>query len=148
MQKLLSFFSTKNFCVFGYKVVKHLSQLTSYRACYANDALNNPRPYISITLLGCAAQLAAWLNQEFNTRSSHILYILLPLIQEGQLSVAGKSMCTKYWLNTLPRRSMVRLTDCPDMTTAVNNNTTNQIIMHFSVVPIPLFCVNLFFYTF
>ena len=30
--------------------------------------------------------------------SSHILSFLLPLIQEGQLSVTGKSMCTKYWL--------------------------------------------------
>ena len=28
----------------------------------------------------------------------HILSFLLPLIQEGQLSVTGKSMCTKYWL--------------------------------------------------
>ena len=28
-----------------------------------------------------------------------ILSFLLPLFQEGQLSVTGKSMCTKYWLN-------------------------------------------------
>ena len=34
----------------------------------------------------------------FNTRSSHILLFLLPLIQEGGLSVTGESMCTKYWL--------------------------------------------------
>ena len=34
----------------------------------------------------------------FDTRSGHILSLLLPLIQEGQLSVTGKSMCTKYWL--------------------------------------------------
>ena len=27
-----------------------------------------------------------------------ILSFLLPLIQEGQLSVNGESMCTKYWL--------------------------------------------------
>ena len=26
-------------------------------------------------------------------------FILLPLIQEGQLSVTGESMCTKYWLS-------------------------------------------------
>ena len=26
------------------------------------------------------------------------LSFLLPLIQEGQLSVTGESMCTKYWL--------------------------------------------------
>ena len=35
---------------------------------------------------------------EFITGSSHIPSFLLPLIQEGQLSVTGKSMCTKYWL--------------------------------------------------
>ena len=34
----------------------------------------------------------------FDTRSCHILSFLLPLIQEGQLSVSGDSMCTKYWL--------------------------------------------------
>ena len=33
-----------------------------------------------------------------DTRSGHILSFLLPLIQEGQLSVTGESMCTKYWL--------------------------------------------------
>ena len=27
-------------------------------------------------------------------------YFLLPLIQEGQLSVTGESMCTKYWLTS------------------------------------------------
>ena len=31
-------------------------------------------------------------------RSGHLLSFLLPLIQEGQLSVTGESMCTKYWL--------------------------------------------------
>ena len=34
----------------------------------------------------------------FDTRSDHILSFLLPLIQEGQLSVTGQIMCTKYWL--------------------------------------------------
>ena len=34
----------------------------------------------------------------FDIRSGHILSFLLPLIQDGQLSVTGKSMCTKYWL--------------------------------------------------
>ena len=28
----------------------------------------------------------------------NILSFLLPLFQEGQLSVTGESMCTKYWL--------------------------------------------------
>ena len=39
----------------------------------------------------------------------------LPLIQEGQISVSGKSMCTKYWLTAekgcVPRNSVARLTD-------------------------------------
>ena len=30
--------------------------------------------------------------------SGHILSFLFPLIQEGQLSVTGKSMCMKFWL--------------------------------------------------
>ena len=33
-----------------------------------------------------------------DTRSGHILSFLLPLIEEGQLSVTDESMCTKYWL--------------------------------------------------
>ena len=33
-----------------------------------------------------------------DTRSGNILLFLLPLFQEGQLSVTGESMCTKYWL--------------------------------------------------
>ena len=37
----------------------------------------------------------------FDTRSGHILSFLLPLIQEGQLSATGESMCTKYWLTAL-----------------------------------------------
>ena len=32
----------------------------------------------------------------FDTRSGNILSFLLPLFQEGQLSVTGESMCTKY----------------------------------------------------
>ena len=32
----------------------------------------------------------------FNTRSGNILSFLLPLFQEGQLSVTGESKCTKY----------------------------------------------------
>ena len=38
----------------------------------------------------------------FDTRSEHILSFLLPLIQEGQLSVTGElraQSITKYWLN-------------------------------------------------
>ena len=36
----------------------------------------------------------------FDTLSGHILLFPLPLIQEGQLSFTGESMCTKYWLTT------------------------------------------------
>ena len=34
----------------------------------------------------------------FDTQYGNILSFLLPLVQEGQLSVTGESMCTKYWL--------------------------------------------------
>ena len=34
----------------------------------------------------------------FDTESGYILSFLLPLIQEGQLSVTGENICTKYWL--------------------------------------------------
>ena len=34
----------------------------------------------------------------FDTRSGNILLFLLPLFQEGPLSVTGENMCTKYWL--------------------------------------------------
>ena len=37
-------------------------------------------------------------NRKVDTRSGNILSFLLPLFQEGQLSVTGESMCTKYWL--------------------------------------------------
>ena len=36
----------------------------------------------------------------FDTQSSNILSFLLPLFQEGQLSVTGESMCTKYRLTS------------------------------------------------
>ena len=34
----------------------------------------------------------------FSLNTGNILSFLLPLFQEGQLSVTGESMCTKYWL--------------------------------------------------
>ena len=34
----------------------------------------------------------------FHTWSGNILSFILQLIQEGQLSVTGESMCMKYWL--------------------------------------------------
>ena len=47
---------------------------------------------------GRVAQSVGHLTRKFDTRSGHILSFLLLLIQEGQLSVSGKNMCTKYWL--------------------------------------------------
>ena len=47
---------------------------------------------------------------------------LLLLIQDGQLSLTGKSMATMVNCLgglSLPRNSVVRLTDSPDMTSAV-----------------------------
>ena len=45
------------------------------------------------------------------------------IMQEGLLSVTSKSMCTKYWLtasSSLLRKSVVRWTDRPTMTMAVD----------------------------
>ena len=36
-------------------------------------------------------------TKELN-ETANILSFLLPLFHEGQLSVTGESMCTKYWL--------------------------------------------------
>ena len=46
----------------------------------------------------CRASDSRARDPGFDTRSGHILSFLLPLTQEGQLSVTGESMCTKYWL--------------------------------------------------
>ena len=54
----------------------------------------------------------------------------LPLIPIGQLSVTGERMCTKYWLTSygsLPRNSVVRLTDRLDMTIIVDWDVKPQI---------------------
>ena len=59
-------------------------------------------------------------------------------IQEGLLSVTSESMCTNYWLTTcssLPRKSVVRWTDRPAMTIAVDlgckaTKQTNKIHSH------------------
>ena len=71
-----------------------------------------------------------------DTRSGLILSFLLPLIQEGQLSVTGESMCTKYLGGlSLPRKSVVRLTNRPDMTLDVyrgHKTTTTKQVSHVS----------------
>ena len=58
---------------------------------------------------------------------STVILILL-LIQEG-LSVTRESMCTKYRLTaweSLPRKSVVRLNDCLDMTIDVDRGVIPQ----------------------
>ena len=50
-------------------------------------------------VLGSIPGLATYFRFSWvDTRSGNILSFLLPLFQEGQLSVTGESMCTKYWL--------------------------------------------------
>ena len=53
------------------------------------------------TAIGTAGHLtrkSGVLGPRFGSRSGNILSFLLPHFQEGQLSVTGESMCTKYWL--------------------------------------------------
>ena len=58
----------------------------------------------------------------FGTRSGCILSFLLPLNQEGQLSVTGENvhgvLVNRLGGLSLPRKNVVRLTDRPDMITA------------------------------
>ena len=68
----------------------------------------------------------------FDTRSGNMLSFLLPLFQEGQLSVTGESMhevlVNRLGGLSLPRKSVVRLIDRPDMTLDVyrGRKTTMQ----------------------
>ena len=64
----------------------------------------------------CVILMVSWVRGPgFDTRSGNILLFLLPLFQEGQLSVTGKSSNRLGGLS-LPRKSVVKLTDRPDMT--------------------------------
>ena len=53
-----------------------------------------PGPVTHYIIFSCTSP---W-GPGFNTQSGNILLFLLPLFQEGQLSVTGESMCRKYWL--------------------------------------------------
>ena len=56
----------------------------------------------------------------------------LPLIKEGQLSVTGEVLVSSVGCLSLPRKSVVRLTDRPDMTLDVyrgRKTTTQQLLM-------------------
>ena len=60
-----------------------------------------------------------------------MVILLLPLIQEGLLSVLSESMCTEYRLTK--EKSVFRLTDHLDMTIAVDwpgtlNHKPNKIV--------------------
>ena len=65
---------------------------------------SNPTALTAIRLWpGRVAQSVGHLTRKvrgpgFDTRSGNILSFLLPLFPEGQLSVTGESMCTKFWL--------------------------------------------------
>ena len=62
----------------------------------------------------------------FDTRSGHILQFLLPLIQEGQLSATGERLVNHLGGLSLPRKSVVRLTDRLDMTLDVYRGRKQQ----------------------
>ena len=69
----------------------------------------------------------------FDTRFGYILLFLLPLIQEGCLSVTGKKYVQEILVYhfgglSLPRKSVLRLTDRSDMIMDVDrgSKTTNQ----------------------
>ena len=67
-----------------------------YHLIHLFIVLFNPRP-------GRVAQSVGHLTRKTGVLGSkplsgNILSFLLPLFQEGQLSVTGESMCTKYWL--------------------------------------------------
>ena len=54
---------------------------------------------VPVYLSGYVAQSVGHLTRKSEVLDSiPTLSFLLPLIQEGQLSVTGESMCMKYWL--------------------------------------------------
>ena len=60
-----------------------------------------------------------------------MVILLLLLIQEGLLSVSSVSMCTEYWLASqsiklAQEKSVVRLTDCLNMTIAVDLDVNHK----------------------
>ena len=72
---------------------------------------------------GRVAQSVGHLTRKsgFDTRSGHILSLLLPLFQEGVIVSYWQKFVHEVLVNrlgglSLPRKSVVRLTDRPDMT--------------------------------
>ena len=82
-------------------------------------------------LFDCVSQSVTRLPQEPEVPGSiphkfgHILSFLLPLINEGQLSVTGESMVDRLRSLSPPRNNVIRFTDFPDMTAA-----TKQVEQH------------------
>ena len=60
------------------------------------------------TVAGSILKPGTFVRWRFGHEKYSMTILSLPLIQEGQLSVTGKRMCTKYWL---PKNSVDRLTD-------------------------------------
>ena len=68
---------------------------------------------------------------ELRFSRGHILSFLHPLIQEGQLSVTGERCVYEVLVNrlgglSLPRKSVVRLTERPDITVDVYRGRKQQ----------------------
>ena len=81
----------------------------------------------------------------FDTRSDHILSFLLPLIQRRALVSYWRKYVHEVLVKrlrglSLPRKSVVRLTDRPDMTSDVYNNTTTT-----TMYPVVIACIFLDF---
>ena len=73
--------------------------------CLENGNLSSKQPGLVASLIadpGVAssipAQSATFL--EINHEIISMVILLLPLIQEGLLSVSSENMCTRYWLAT------------------------------------------------
>ena len=89
-----------NICFEGeiWKIIPKLSFLplliwsTELLCCFPYNIVARPRGAIG------RAPDSQVRGPGFDTLSGNILSFLLPLFQEGQLSVTGKSMCTKYFL--------------------------------------------------
>ena len=87
--------------------------------------------------LGCVAQSVGHLTRKSEVLGSISgLLFLLPQIQEGQLSVTGEWYVHEVLVNrlgglSLPRKTVVRLTDRPDMALDVyrGRRTTTQHII-------------------
>ena len=71
-------------------------------------------------MMGFIAQSVAHQSHGFNTRSSHLLSLLLPLIQEG-LKFVHLVLVNHLGALNQPRNGVVLLTDCPVMTIAANS---------------------------